>query len=216
MARQDENGTGAASRPAPRRIERIACDRVFQGYFAVDRHRLRHEQFAGGMGPEISREVFERGHAVCVLPYDPLRDAVVLIEQFRIGAHAAGDPDPWLVEAVAGIVEPGEAAETVARREAEEEAGLRLGRLETLSTQYMTPGGSSESIVLMVGEADSARAGGIHGLDHEGEDIRVFTRPFAEAEAMALDGRIRNAMTALAILQTAARREALRTGWSRP
>ncbi|MEQ8604328.1 MAG: NUDIX domain-containing protein [Marivibrio sp.] len=204
------------SAPRPSRVERLARERVFQGYFAVDRHTLRHEQFQGGLGPKVTREIFERGHAVCVLPYDPATDQAVLIEQFRPGPFAAGDAEPWLIETVAGIIDAGESAEDVVRREAEEEAGLTLGRLEALTTQYMSPGGSSESIALFVGECDSAGVGGLHGLDHEGEDIRVFATPFAEAHAMALDGRIRNAMTALAILQTAAKRDALRKAWSAP
>ena len=198
----------------PRKIDLIDRERVFQGYFAVDRYRLRHEQHGGGLGPTVTREIFERGHAVCVLPYDPGRDRVVLIEQFRPGALAAGDPDPWLIETVAGIVEEGETVDDVARREAEEEAGLRLGRLEPLTTQYMTPGGSSESIRFLIGECDSEGAGGVHGLDAEGEDIRVFPCPVDDALAMALDGRIRNAMTTVALLQFAHRREALRRAWS--
>lgn len=206
-----------ADRPAkPSHVESLERARVFQGYFAVDRHSLRFEQFRGGMGPTVSREIFERGHAVCVLPYDAKADQVVLIEQFRPGPYAAGDPEPWLIETVAGIIDAGESAETVARREAEEEAGLTLGRLEALSTQYMSPGGSSESITFFVGECAADAAGGVHGLDHEGEDIRVFALPFDEAYAMALDGRIRNAMTTVAILQTAAKRKALRNGWSAP
>ena len=110
-----------ADRPAkPSHVESLERAPVFQGYFAVDRHSLRYEQFKGGMGPTVSREIFERGHAVCVLPYDAKTDQVVLIEQFRPGPFAAGDPEPWLIETVAGIIDAGESAETVARREAEE------------------------------------------------------------------------------------------------
>jgi len=207
----------APERPKrPERVESLDRRRVFQGYFAIDRHTLRHEQFAGGLGPALTREIFERGRVACVLPYDPKTDQVVLIEQFRPGPFAAGDAEPWLIETVAGIIEDGEEPETVARREALEEAGLTLGRLEPLSTQYMSPGGSSETIALFVGECAAGAAGGVHGLDHEGEDIRVFPLPFADAQAMALDGRIRNAMTVVAILQAAARREALRSAWAAP
>ena len=198
----------------PRRVEVVETRRVFQGYFAVDRYRLRHERHAGGMGPEITREVFERGHAVCVLPYDPTRDEVVLIEQFRPGAYAAGDAEPWLIETVAGIIDEGETVEAVARREALEEAGVRIGRLAPLGRQYMTPGGSSEAISFFVGEVDAATAHGVHGAAQEAEDIRVLTVPFAEAEAMAQDGRIRNAMTTLVVLQAAVHRRALQNRWA--
>lgn len=197
-----------------RRVDLIAKETPFQGYFRVDRYTLRHSQFEGGLGPEITREVFERGHAACVVPYDPARDEIVLIEQFRPGAYAAGDPDPWLIEVVAGIIDAGETAENVCYREAEEESGLSVTALEPLGKHYMTPGGSSESIAFFVGRCESARASGVHGLDVEGEDIRVFAVPADEAIAMVHDNRIRNAMTALALLRFAAKREALRRAWA--
>ncbi len=199
-----------------RSVDVIQKKRVFQGYFAVDKYTLRHSQFSGDIGPEIQREVFERGHAAAVVPYDPIRDTIVLIEQFRPGAFASGDPDPWMIEVVAGIIDPGESAEDVCRREAEEEAGLVIGRLNHLSTQFMTPGGSSETIALYVGECDSSQASGIHGLAEEGEDIRVFTRSWTDAMSMAADGTIRNAMTTVALLQLNHQREDLRKAWSAP
>ena len=165
-----------------RMVELILREIPFKGYFQVSRYHLRHTQFKGGMGPRISREVFERGHAVCVVPYDPIRDEIALIEQFRPGAYAAGDPDPWLIEVVAGI-------------------------------HYMTPGGSSESIAMYAGCADFTRLGGLHGMADEGEDIRVFAVPAREAIAMVHDNRIRNAMTALALLLFESRRQVLRRDW---
>src|SRR3546814_7835017 len=73
-------------------VEIAARDTCYQGYFRIDRYRFRHRLHGGGWSGEITRELFERGHAVAVLPYDPQADAVVLIEQFRIGAYAAGLP----------------------------------------------------------------------------------------------------------------------------
>src|SRR5207245_10046791 len=87
-------------------VEIESHETIHQGHFRLDRWRLRHRLFAGGWGKPISRELLERSAAVAVLPYDPLRDQVVLIEQFRIGAYAHGDPAPWLLEAVAGLIEP--------------------------------------------------------------------------------------------------------------
>jgi ADP-ribose pyrophosphatase len=95
---------------------------AYDGYFRIDRYRLRHRVYEGGWSREVMREVFERGHAASVLPYDPVRDAVVLIEQFRIGAYTA-DWKPWIEEIVAGVIEPGETAEAVAHRETVEETG---------------------------------------------------------------------------------------------
>jgi ADP-ribose pyrophosphatase len=173
-----------------------AC--VYDGYFRIDRYRFRHSLHEGGMGNEIVREVFERGHAVGILPFDPVRDEVVMIEQFRIGAFAAG-AEPWLTEIVAGIIEPGESAEQVARREITEEAGIEAGELWPLVRYLASPGGASETVELFLGRVDSRGAGGIHGLDHEEEDIRVFPLPYAEAAALVEEGKIGNAMTLIAL-----------------
>ena len=109
----------------PSAVEIIRRENCFQGFYRLDRLQLRHELFAGGMGREINREVFVRHDAVCVLPYDPQRDEVVLIEQFRVGAMGK-TASPWLVELVAGLIDKDEQPEQVARREAQEEAGLDI------------------------------------------------------------------------------------------
>ena len=108
-----------------RKVDVIEKRTVFQGHQRVDVYRLRHSLYRGGMGAEIRREVIDRGHAILVLPYDPVRDEVVLIEQFRMGPFVRGDR-PWCLEVVAGIIEDGEALEDVVRREAREEAGIEL------------------------------------------------------------------------------------------
>ena len=154
------------------RVEIIHRKTAFKGYFQVDHYRLRHRKFDGGWTESMDREVFERGHAAAVVLYDPRLDVVVLIEQFRVGAYAAG-VEPWLIEVVAGIIDPGETPEAVVRREAQEEAGCAIGDLHPIGSFLATPGGSSETLTLFCGRVDASEAGGIHGLDHEGEDIRV-------------------------------------------
>ncbi len=191
----------------------LARDRVFDGYFKVDRYRLRHRQFAGEMGPEITREVLERGHAAAVLPYDPDRDEVVLIEQFRVGPLAHGADNPWQLEIVAGIIEPGETAEAVVRREALEEAGTTIARLEPILGFYPSPGAVSEHIALYIGQTDTKGLGGIHGVAAEGEDIRATVHPLDEALTMLADGRIANAPAIIALQWLAATRETLRNKW---
>ena len=141
----------------------IERETVFQGYFRVDRFRLRHKLFAGGWSSEMSREVFERGHAVTVLPYDPARDEVVLIEQFRPGAFAAGK-NPWLIECVAGIIEDGEMPEDVAYREIVEETGLSVSDQWHMLGMFVSPGAVTEFIELYLGRVDARDAGGVHGL----------------------------------------------------
>ena len=191
----------------------LACETVFQGYFRIDRYRLQHRRHDGGWTEELTREVFERGHAVGVLPYDPLRDEVVLIEQFRIGAHAAGWA-PWLLEVVAGIVDEGETAEDVARRESLEEAGLTLLELAPISDFLVSQGAVSETVRLFCGRVDATGAGGIHGLEHEGEDIKVVVVPFAELPALLAENKVANATGLVALQWLLLNRDALRARWS--
>ncbi len=195
-------------------IDIRAREAVFEGYFRVDRYRLRHRLHEGGWSGEMMREVFERGHVVGVLPYDPVRDEVVLIEQFRIAAHAAGRP-AWLTEVVAGIVEPGEGAEEVARRETLEEAGIEVLELLPIADYQSSPGAVSEAVQLFCARVDASEAGGVHGLDHEHEDIRVFTVPVAEAlEMVRRPGGVSNAITLIALQWLALNHEDLRGRWA--
>ncbi len=180
------------------RIEILEKTTPFQGYFRVDRYRLRHCKFDGGWSDEMAREIFERGHAAAVLLYDPQRDQVVLIEQFRLGAYAAG-MEPWLIEIVAGIIDPDETAEGVAQREAEEEAGCRVTAMKPIGRYLATPGGSSETVAIFCGRVDSSSAGGICGLDHEQEDIRVLPMGRQEALDRLAAGGITNLIAVVAL-----------------
>lgn len=167
-------------------------DRVigYQGHFRLERVSVRFRLYAGGWSHVIDREVFERGHAACVLLYDPDLDRVVLVEQFR--AAAIDSPGgPWLIETVAGIIEPGETPDEVVRRETREEAGCEVGDLERIGEILVSAGGSSERLTLYCGRVDASTADGIHGLAEEGEDIRVVTMSADEAFAAVADGRIR-------------------------
>ena len=185
---------------------------AFQGYFRIDRYRFRHRLFAGGWSGEVTREVFERGHAVGVLPYDPARDAVILIEQFRIGAVAADMP-AWQSEVIAGIIDEGEAPAAVAHREAREEAGCTIQDLVRICHYLVSPGGASETVQLYCGRVDSTGVGGIHGLPHEHEDIRVEVVPLEEARARLCAGRFSNAPLIIALLWLTLNRDDLRSRW---
>jgi ADP-ribose pyrophosphatase len=155
---------------------------LFEKYFRLDEYSISHELFAGGNSPVFTREIFERGVVVAVLPYDPRRGKVVLIEQFRAGAIDDAD-GPWLVECVAGVIDAGESERQVALRECVEEAGCNIERLETISNYYVSPGGTSEHCSLFCGIVDSEGVGGIHGLSHEHEDIRVMVMDAEQAYA---------------------------------
>lgn len=194
------------------RIDVLDREVVYHGHFQMMRYRFRHWQFAGGMGPEVVRELFVRGHAASVMPYDPVRDEVVLIEQFRTGAYAAGH-DPWLLEPVAGIIETGETPDQVARREAIEEAGLTLLDLAPICSCFVSPGGSSEFVACYVGRVDTSSAGGLFGLAEEGEDIKVHVLSFDEALARLDRGELNVVTTILSMQWLARHRDSLRDSW---
>ncbi len=151
-------------------VEIIARETRYRG-FSLDVYRFRHRLFNGEMSGEVKREIFERGHAAVLLPFDPERDEVVLVEQIRIAAYDTS-VTPWLLEMVAGMIEEGETIEAVARREAMEEAGLTVGRTRPVIS-YGESRGTSERSSILVGEVDATTAVGIHGLADENEDIRV-------------------------------------------
>ncbi len=197
---------------APDDVKIIRKDTAFKGYFQVDRWVVRHRTFAGGWTGDVMREVFERGHAVVVLLYDPDRDQVAMIEQFRIGALAAGWY-PWLMECVAGIIEDGEHPDDVARRETAEEAGAAPSDMIEVGAYLVTAGGSSETCRLYCARIDASTISGLHGLASENEDIRVFTLPTDDAYAMVKDGRINNAMAVLALQWLMLERDTIRTRW---
>lgn len=171
---------------------------LFHGFFQMKEYRLRHRLFAGGWSGEIQREIFERGHAAAILLFDPKQDAVVLVEQFRLGAHLA-DCAPWQLEIVAGMIDTDETAESVALRETEEEAGLTVQRVRPMLNYLSSPGGTSERLSLFIGEVDSTQAQGLHGLEDEGEDIRVQVVGRQQAYEWVELGKIENAATVIAL-----------------
>ena len=195
------------------RVEVLDKTTPFEGYFQVDVYKFRHRKFDGGWTEPLTREVFERSHAAAVLLYDPDHDAVVMLEQFRIGAFAAG-VESWLIEVVAGVIDAGETADQVARREAVEEAGLEVRDMVPIGTFLMTPGGSSETLAMFCGRVNSEGAGGIHGLDHEQEDIRVFVVSPEEALRRAMAQQCPNANTVIALQWLALNRAELKERWA--
>lgn len=184
---------------------------VFQGFFRMDKLWLTHPRFDGGNMPRFTRELFIRGDATCVLPYDPDRDEIVLLEQFRLGALGR-DQSPWLLELVAGMNDEGETNEETAQREGQEEAGLSFSTLEKICSYLVSPGGSTEMIHLYFGRVSTEFAGGLYGLEHEHEDIRAHVVPADEAVAMISDGRINNAAAIIAIQWLQLNRSRLRAG----
>ncbi len=184
----------------------------YSGFFRLDVHKLRHRRFDGRMSPVITREILERGNAVAVLPYDPRRDEVLLIRQFLPGAYFGGRP-PRPLQIIAGMVGAGESEEDVARREAIEEAGCRIGRLERAHAFLPSPGGSSERVVVFCAEADLSAAGGVHGLAEENEDIRVEIVPALEAIRLLDAGAIEAGPAVVGLAWFARHHERLKRTW---
>ncbi|RXJ70537.1 ADP-ribose diphosphatase [Veronia nyctiphanis] len=176
-----------------------STEKVYDGYFKMIKYSFRHRLFAGGWSGDVVRELFERGHAVAILPYDPHTDQVVLIEQIRIGAIAA-DKSPWQLEIVAGVIDKeGESPQQVAIREAEEEAGLTIEQIGSITRFLPSPGGCSENIEVFYGIVDASKAEGIHGVPDENEDILVHVVPRQQAYEWIAEGKIENAATIIAL-----------------
>ncbi|HWV15859.1 MAG TPA: NUDIX domain-containing protein [Cellvibrio sp.] len=190
-------------------VEIIRSEQLYQRFFRVEKLFLRHKLFSGGWSGEIGREIFIRGEAVAVVLYDPERDLIGLVEQFRIGALNESN-GPWCYEVVAGMLEEGELPEEVARRELVEEANLTPYRLEYICQYLSSPGGSDEKLHLYCGLCDLSQAGGVYGLAEEGEDIRVHVLDADEVFASLYTGRFNNAATLICLQWLQFNRPALR------
>ncbi|WP_299671615.1 NUDIX domain-containing protein [uncultured Roseobacter sp.] len=196
----------------PGEIDLIDQRRVYAGFFALDEIDLRHTRFDGDLSDEMTRGVFVVSDAALVLPYDPMRDRVLVVEQMRVGPLARGDATCWQFEPVAGLIDPGETPEETARREAMEEAGVTLGALHPVGESYASPGNSTEFYYTFVGIADLPdAAAGLGGLEAEQEDIRAHLMSFEDL--MRLCDTLQAANTPLVMLAywLARHRERLRS-----
>lgn len=193
-------------------VEIIDKSTVFRGFFRLDRYSIRHKLFNGGWSEPMQREIFERGHAVVVLPYNAKTDELVLIEQFRLGAMPSSR-SPWLLEAIAGMIEPGETAQQVAEREAQEEAGLTINELWPMLSYLSSPGGTTERIQLFLGRLTEPVAEGVFGLADEHEDIKVHLLSRQDAMQLLAEQRIDNAASVIALQWLALNLEKVQQAW---
>jgi nudix-type nucleoside diphosphatase (YffH/AdpP family) len=199
---------------APEDVELLHRERAYAGYLAVEEHRIRHRRYDGGWSAPLDRSVVLWGDAVTVVPYDPARGTVLLIEQFRAAPAARGDPAPWVIEVVAGRIDSDEPPSEIARREAEEEAGLTLGRIEEIGRYYTSPGLAAEEIIAFAAEADLPAGEGRHGLAGEHEDIRTIVLGLDEALAALAAGEVNSGPALVSLLWLARERERLRADWA--
>ncbi|MBQ4876983.1 NUDIX domain-containing protein [Pseudoalteromonas luteoviolacea] len=172
---------------------------LYDGFFKIEEYVFEHALFAGGVSEPIRREILERGHAVAVLPYDPVSDEILLIEQIRIGALATKD-SPWLLECIAGMAEGSDDLEAVVRKEAQEEAGLDLSELHYMRSYLSSPGGTTERLYLYLAQVNLRDyQGGTFGLPEEGEDIKAHVMSFDEAICRLESEEIDNAATVISL-----------------
>lgn len=191
-------------------VEVVERKLPYARYFDVEDLTLRHRRFDGEMSSPVVRSVLRSADAVTVLPYDPVRDSIVLVEQFRPGAFTRGDSKPWVLEPVAGRCDGAEPVEEVARREMVEEAGLILLGLEPVGTYYPSPGCLTEYLYSFVGLVDlSGVEPGVHGLDSEGEDIRTHLVSYDDALALLESGEADNGPMLLSLYWLMAHRTRL-------
>lgn len=199
-------------------VEVLAAEDVYQGFFQIRAIKLRHRLYLGGWTKPLTRELFKRRDAVGVLLFDPQLDAVALIEQFRVGVlgNEMGQQrgiSPWILELVAGLIDADETTEQVAMRETQEEAGVLIEQLEPICEYFSSPGGSNEYFYLYAGKADLSAAGGVHGLETEGEDIRVHVIPVEQLWHKLRQGELNNAHTLIAAQWLQLNHQRLKAGW---
>lgn len=204
--------------PASPDVEILSDQTVWGGRFPLQLIEFRHRRFDGAMSPVRRWEMWRRGRAAAVLPYDPVRDLVVVIEQFRLPAFAAG-LDPVMVELAAGLCDGDETPDATILRESREEMGLEVDRLERVGGFLLTPGGCDEHCTLFAGRVRLGTLGeggliGHGGLAQEQEDILTRAMPADEAIAHAVAGDYPNSVTTIGLLWLAARRDHLRRSWT--
>lgn len=193
-------------------VKIVEKNTLYRGFLSVEQYLLRHRLFEGGWSQTLIREVFNKSAAAAALLYDPYLDKVVLLEQFRVGA--LGDKDsPWLIEVVAGLLQPGEEPAELAIRETKEEAGLEVKDLHFICQYWVAPGFSNEQVTLFCAKVDATNAGGIHGLPEEGEDIRVMVVTPENAYQSIASGQIKNAPTIIGLQWLQMNKTMLQAKW---
>lgn len=174
----------------------------YHGFFKMNEYRLNHKLFSGDQSDAFTREIFERGDAVVVMLYDPQKDALLLLEQFRAGVLRVNET-PWMLEFVAGMFNEDESPIDVAIREAKEEANIELTEksVKFIMKYFSSPGGMSECIHLYWSTFDSSKvlSGSVYGLAHENEDIMLHVVSRNDALALLTQGKISNAATIIAL-----------------
>jgi nudix-type nucleoside diphosphatase (YffH/AdpP family) len=166
--------------------------REYLGFFALNQVDLKYPFFDNSTSGVKSRTILMGSEASLILPYDPILDKVLLVEQFRIGPFCRGDKAPWVYEPVAGMIEFGEKPEDAAKREVFEEAGIQVTNLLKINSGYPNPGEATTYFYNYIGVVDlSDYSPGIYGIRDEGEDIRTHVIDFKEVLNWSLSNKLR-------------------------
>lgn len=201
----------------PTDISPVSTDHPYAYFFGVQSDDLRFRRFDGTLSPVVRRAAFVMSDAVTVLPYDPVRDCVLLVEQFRYGLYLRNVTNCWSIEPIAGRIDPGEAPQDAARREALEEAGLHLAptALQLIAQAYPSPGAITECLFQYVALCDlPLDDGAVNGLESEAEDIRRHVIPFERLMDLAASGEAQNGPLLTSIYWLALNRDRLRKAYS--
>ena len=166
--------------------------REYLGFFALNQISLKYSQFDGDISELKNRVILMGSEASLILPYDPVLDKVLLVEQFRIGPFCRGDRAPWVFEPVAGIIEVGETPQEAAKREVFEEAGLEVTQLVKMGSGYPNPGEATSYFYNYIAIVDlSEYSPGIYGAKNEGEDIRTHVIDFNTVLNWSVSNKLR-------------------------
>ena len=203
-----------AGRMTTPKVRQIKLEVPYAGYCLIEEHAIAHQRFDHALSAPIERTIVAAGDAAAVLPYDPVRGEVLLIEQFRVTLHARGAARAWPMEIIAGRIDDSGSPEDTARREALEEAGIEVRRMRKVAGYFPSPGVLADRVTVFVGEADLGDAGGVFGLDAEGEEIRTFVLKLETALAAVRAGEIDTGQALLALLWLDAHRAELDAAWS--
>jgi ADP-ribose pyrophosphatase len=195
-------------------FEVLKREELYQGDCRLDRYHVRHERMADGGSDSYAREVFTIGPVSAVLPYDPVRDEIVLIEQFRVGAMIAGEKNPWILEPPAGLICPPDTPEKTARTEAREEARCVISELEPICRMHPSPGNVSQMTWVYAGRTSTEKVGGICSIAEVNEETRPLVFSVKNISGLLADERVVNGVTIIALQWMLLNRDLLHKKWA--
>ncbi len=171
---------------------------IYSGFFKMSEVTLKYKKFDGSWSNEVKRELFTGAQVSAVLPYDPIKKEIILIQQFRPGTISKNVGN-YLEEIVAGIIDPGEDPQTAAKRECLEETGCEVRKLIPIQNYFPAPGSSESFYHLYLAEIETFKGKRIMGLKTENEDILVKSYKISEVKNKLLNGKILNGLALIAL-----------------